>query len=389
MELLELILINQIIFAAIDLIIQFYAMFSVRWALFHSRAELGLIEEHGHYGLWSMCVYRKLIPAQIDDDGQPIIDEDCDLMNTFFTPGHPRAFISFFVIIHTIFLMVFGILVLLRILEIHYEKWHRNRSKDSEMNLEIRDKRWIIIAGRLLFNINEFRNNHENYLRNLIRKKLYVISVAVLSTMMALAGALTPRQSLRSTDVLYRFNVADSNYQIWHGPGFWAQMTAMIMDMLMTILIVFEVRVLFATLNRTSSTLAKPEVQAKSYSPRASSSIIDSSSNDDNEERINENQTDRSIYQSISKTREQSIDLEMKSSKRSTHGKLNSNERSFNPLSSSSSSSSASSSLRQKNAPTVSYVDSEHVRRLKNQSKQESTISKPQSFYANPIFNEN
>lgn len=40
-------------------------------------------------------------------------------------------------------------------------------------------------------------------------------------------------------------NVSENNYRVWRGPGFWAQLTTMIMDMIITCLIVIEVRVLF------------------------------------------------------------------------------------------------------------------------------------------------
>lgn len=71
--------------------------------------------------------------------------------------------------------------------------------------------------------------------------------------MLALAGALTPQQSLRDTDLLR--NMTQVNYRVWRGPGFWAQMTTMIMDMLITTLIVIEVRVVFVQFHLQSATI--------------------------------------------------------------------------------------------------------------------------------------
>ncbi|XP_027204245.2 uncharacterized protein LOC113797969 [Dermatophagoides pteronyssinus] len=249
MEMSKIVLIIQFTFALTCLLIQFYAICSARWASFESRIELGLIEEHGHYGLWSMCTYRKLIPAQVDDDGRIIIDSDCDSMDTFFTPDHPKVFISFFVICHALALIIFCSMILFRLIELYHDSWNTN-SDDLEMNTT-KMKRFFIIASRLMANRIQTRNDEEYYVRTQIRNKLYAISVAVLSTMLALAGALTTQQSLRDTDLLR--NMAQVNYRVWRGPGFWAQMTTMIMDMLITTLIVIEVRVVFVQFHLQSA----------------------------------------------------------------------------------------------------------------------------------------
>lgn len=56
---------------------------------------------------------------------------------------------------------------------------------------------------------------------------------------------MTPRRPLRESDVFQTSNVSGINYRVWRGPAFWAQLTSLIMDMLVTSLIAIEVRVLF------------------------------------------------------------------------------------------------------------------------------------------------
>lgn len=179
MEMTKIVLIIQFTFSLTCLLIQFYALCSIRWASFESRIELGLIEEHGHYGLWSMCTYRKLIPAQVDDDGHIIMDSDCDSIDTYFIPGHPRAFISFFVICHTMALFIFCSMVSFRLIESYYDTWNNNNNSNDDLEMNTTKlKRFFIIVNRLMANRIQMQNDEEYYLRTQIRNKLYAISIA-------------------------------------------------------------------------------------------------------------------------------------------------------------------------------------------------------------------
>lgn len=74
---------------------------------------------------------------------------------------------------------------------------------------------------------------------------MYFFLLAAASTSLALLSAITPRKPLRESDPFQVNSVSASNYRVWRGPAFWAQLTTLIMDMLQTSLIAIHVRVLF------------------------------------------------------------------------------------------------------------------------------------------------
>lgn len=139
-----------------------------------------MIEERGHYGLWSMCTVRPSISNvkeyNDNDDEKLSFVSDCDSMDTYFTPGHSRGFIAFFVICHLLSLIVYSSLVLFRLIELYYEYWNRN-DNDLEMNPN-GAKRFLIIIHRLMMKRVNLCNDQEQYLRTQLRNKLYAISIA-------------------------------------------------------------------------------------------------------------------------------------------------------------------------------------------------------------------
>lgn len=74
---------------------------------------------------------------------------------------------------------------------------------------------------------------------------MYFCPQIAASTSLALLSAITPRKPLRESDPFQVNSVSASNYRVWRGPAFWAQLTTLIMDMLQTSLIAIHVRVLF------------------------------------------------------------------------------------------------------------------------------------------------
>jgi len=135
---------------------------------------VGLAEEHGHYGLWSICTSRLLAPAEVSDDGL-VIDHiaDCEPMNTLFKPAHSRAFIAFFAVIHALALFVYTCLLALRLVEILLQESSKSNENDLEMN-QSQAKRILVLATRFLAT----KGAQEDNVKRQIRFKLYAISVA-------------------------------------------------------------------------------------------------------------------------------------------------------------------------------------------------------------------
>ncbi|KAI2808290.1 hypothetical protein BLOT_006232 [Blomia tropicalis] len=242
MNLIKLIITIQILLAFLCLLIQIYALASNKWTLFESRVELGLIEEHGHYGLWSICT-NKLIPVELIDDGRMYGVANCEPMNTFFKPTHYRPLIAVFCLAHLASLFGYTFLLMIRLMEIIIQESNRYNENDLETN-QSHAKRFMVISARY-FTTNQSGQSREEKVKRQIRIKLYIISLAAASTALALLSAIAPYHPLRDSDIFRINNVSSINYRSWRGSGFWAQLTTLIMDMLITSLIAIEVRVLF------------------------------------------------------------------------------------------------------------------------------------------------
>lgn len=136
---------------------------------------IGLIEEHGHYGLWSICT-SKLIPAEVSDDGQVYNTvADCEPMNTFFKPTHSRAFIGLFSVVHALTLLIYTCFLSLRLVEILLHEANKSNETDLEVN-QSQTKRFLIIGTRILS--AKGARSQEEIVKWQIRIKLYIITVA-------------------------------------------------------------------------------------------------------------------------------------------------------------------------------------------------------------------
>lgn len=157
---------------------------------------VGLIEEHGHYGLWSICTSRLLAPAEVTEDGN-LIDHivDCEGVSTFFKPAYSRACIAFFALVHAVALLLYTCLLALRLLEILFNESKKANSEgtaesatDLEVNGQSQVKRMLVIATRFLSYRGNSRGGggagsssasaREDAVKRQLRLQLYTISVA-------------------------------------------------------------------------------------------------------------------------------------------------------------------------------------------------------------------
>lgn len=74
---------------------------------------------------------------------------------------------------------------------------------------------------------------------------IHLFHFIAASTSLAVMFAIVHRRPLRDTDPFQINQVSALNYRVWRGSGFWAQLTTLVLDMLITSLIAIEVRVLF------------------------------------------------------------------------------------------------------------------------------------------------
>lgn len=144
----------------------------------------GLVEEHGHYGLWSVCS-RKVVAAEVGgSDGQLLKNMiDCQPVDTFYKPSHNRALIAAFAIVHFLVLLGYLALVALRVLELYLYKIDRKLMSETPTDdLEDGDqvtrrlRRHLEGLGRSLF--EQTGRPTLKHTKLLIRVKLCVISVA-------------------------------------------------------------------------------------------------------------------------------------------------------------------------------------------------------------------
>lgn len=134
-----------------------------------------------------MCTSRLLAPAEVDDDGH-LIDHisDCQAMSTFFKPAYSRTCIAFFVLIHTLALLLYTCQLALRLVEIQLNESKKD-SVGSATDLEdgqSQVKRMLVIATRFL----SYRGSgsgsasnaslREDTVKRQIRFQLYTISIA-------------------------------------------------------------------------------------------------------------------------------------------------------------------------------------------------------------------
>ena len=136
---------------------------------------IGLIEEHGHYGLWSICT-NKLIPVELIDDGRMYGVANCEPMNTFFKPTHYRPLIAVFCLAHLASLFAYTFLLMIRLMEIIIQESNRYNENDLETN-QSHAKRFMVISARY-FTTNQSGQSREEKVKRQIRIKLYIISLA-------------------------------------------------------------------------------------------------------------------------------------------------------------------------------------------------------------------
>lgn len=149
---------------------------------------VGLIEEHGHYGLFSVCTSRLLAPAEVDESDGHLIDHisDCEPMSTFFKPAYSRACIAFFALIHALALLLYTCQLALRLVEIQLNESKKESAADSATDLEdgqSQVKRMLVIATRFLSYRGSATgassvSHQEDIVKRQIRLQLYTISVA-------------------------------------------------------------------------------------------------------------------------------------------------------------------------------------------------------------------
>lgn len=198
--------------------------------------------------------------------------------------------------------------------------------------------------------------------------------------MLALAGAITPHQALRETDIFRINQVSLTNYQVWRGPGFWAQMTTMIMDMLITTLIVLEVRCIFVLNNQQQYEIRSNENRNENnrLETLIENEIVNPFFSRDNLQ-TNNHTVIIPAKNLDSKRPSRMVNLEMK-----TTGSQTTVEKPL-PASPLTIATGTTSSSRSGNQPN--YINSEEVRRMKNNRKIGANDLKETS-YCNPMYNE-
>jgi len=227
----------------------------------------------------------------------------------------------------------------------------------------------------------------------------YATLYTAASTSLALLSAITPRKPLRESDVFQINNVSATNYRMWRGPAFWAQLTTLIMDMLITSLIAIEVRVLFVLqqqqqLITTTCSTRDNETRVQSVQSRESiivNPFFRATNTTEASNRLNRTDSDRHGTQANLQHEIQETSMSVQI----TRPKVVASSASTNALSSDEYSPSSSQSN------TSRYVNSKEVRQLKklmlrNHKEDKSTRDSPlvsmvsgATSYCNPMFSEN